>query len=534
MKRHTIYLALGAAGLLLTAMFVSRQVLGQDQSQVQKQGAQQLQQQQLQAQPAVQQPPNGQVPQPQQIPPNGQLQKAPPQVNLSPGKNAGPAPPIAAPVPITTKEGKKGWKVVIPGNRPLATPAVMDGKVFVGGGFGSHEFYAFDAKSGKKLWLYRTGDDGPTAAVVQDGYIAFNTESCELEIITMEGRPVWKKWLGDPLMSMPAVDQGKVYMAYPNSKGDRRHYVACFDLKTGKEHWKQPIPGDIITAPVVDGGKLYVATLEGTLSCFQLADGKLAWKDKKNTTSSVTVWNGQCYFSRRTAEQIAQAGKQITIQSEALAIQPVTPTPTGAPAPVKDLPATKQQANYLDYSKRLELSKKEAGQKSYDAGVGFATAPADAKLAQGRMNLGQATVCGVWSYQGSRPFMYKGQLYSAMGDVIKCVDPRTEKLVWKKEIKAKDAKHPVVDATVTPPAIVNGKLFVGTTRGEILCLSADKGKVLWKATVGEPIVFQPAVADGRVFVSTSNGHLYCVETGDARDDGWLMWGGTAAHNGVRD
>jgi outer membrane protein assembly factor BamB len=46
----------------------------------------------------------------------------------------------------------------------LATPAVVDGKVFLGGGFGSYEFYALDAKTGKLLWQYRTGDDGPTAA----------------------------------------------------------------------------------------------------------------------------------------------------------------------------------------------------------------------------------------------------------------------------------------------------------------------------------------------------------------------------------
>src|SRR5271154_1683439 len=54
-----------------------------------------------------------------------------------------PPPVIADPVAVTTKEGKTGWKVVIPGCRPLATPAVMGGKVLVGGGFGSYEFYAF-------------------------------------------------------------------------------------------------------------------------------------------------------------------------------------------------------------------------------------------------------------------------------------------------------------------------------------------------------------------------------------------------------
>src|SRR4051794_37251087 len=102
----------------------------------------------------------------------------------------GPAPKVAHPVAFATKVGKiKGWKVVIPGKRALATPAVVGGKVFVGGGFGSHEFYAFDARTGKKVWQYRTKDDGPTAAVVGDGCVVFNTESCELEVLTVSGKP---------------------------------------------------------------------------------------------------------------------------------------------------------------------------------------------------------------------------------------------------------------------------------------------------------------------------------------------------------
>src|SRR5687767_5466743 len=65
------------------------------------------------------------------------------------------APRVAKPVAF--KDGNiKGWKVALPTKRALATPAVVDGKVFVGGGFGSHEFYAFDAETGKMLWQYRT------------------------------------------------------------------------------------------------------------------------------------------------------------------------------------------------------------------------------------------------------------------------------------------------------------------------------------------------------------------------------------------
>jgi Ca-activated chloride channel homolog len=443
----------------------------------------------------------------------------------------GQAPKVADPVAFTTKDGKiKGWKVVLPGKRSLATPAVVGGKVFAGGGFGSHEFYAFDAETGKKVWQYQTKDDGPTAAVVADGYVVFNTESCELEVLTVSGRPVWKKWLGDPLMSMPAIADGRVYMAYPDSKGDREHYLACFDLKTGKEFWKKPIAGEIITAPVVEGGQVYLATLEGTLYCFHKKDGALVWKEKKNATSAPVVWNDHCYFSRREEKTSAKAEKKVKQQTEQVATRG-----TGAKHSIKDLTATARTADYLDYSKR-RTSGKEAGSQGKDAGVGFGGSKGDAKIGQGQSNLGQGSVHGIWSYQGSKPFVYKDRLYSAMGDDLLCVDPRTEKVLWKKNLaepgKKGKGKAPLLDSVLTPPALVNDKLFVGTSQGEVICLSARSGKELWRANVGEPVEFQPAVVRGRVYVSTSSGSLFCLETGQAEDDGWLMWGGNSAHNGL--
>ena len=85
---------------------------------------------------------------------------------------------------------------------------------------------------------------------------------------------------------------------------------------------------------------------------------------------------------------------------------------------------------------------------------------------------------------------------------------------------------------VTPPALVNGKAFVCTSKGEIICLCADSSERLWSVNVGEPILFQPAVAKGRLYAGTYSDTLVCLETGDASDDGWLMWAPNAAHNGV--
>jgi Ca-activated chloride channel family protein len=465
---------------------------------------------------------------PQQL--NGPAQGGPGNPANQVGNQAPAAPmKVADAVPFQTKDGKiKGWKIVIPGNRPLATPAVVDGKVFIGGGFGSHEFYAFDAVTGKKLWQYQTADDGPTAAVVYDGSVAFNTESCELEILTYDGKPVWKKWLGDPLMSMPAIAENKVYMAYPDSKGDHQHYLAAFDRKTGRQLWKAKITGEIITAPVINEQKVYLATLDGTLYCFGQHDGELIWQEKKNTTSAPAVHDGQCYFSRRDEVTIRKDGKEVKQQNEQVAGRAVT-----AIAVVKDFKETTRQADYLDYAKRAASPVEQKAQAA-DSGVGFGGAgKGDAKIMQAQSNLGQASVSGVWSYQGSRPIVHDGRLYSCMGDTLQCVDPKTEKVLWKQTIR-KDRKDtgPLLDSALTPPAVVNGKIFLGTAFGDVQCRDLKTGAMQWSANVGEPVAFQPAVARGRVYVSTSTGHLYCLETGDAGDDGWLMWGGSAAHNGA--
>jgi Ca-activated chloride channel family protein len=430
---------------------------------------------------------------------------------------------MSAPVPFHGDGKIKGWKVTFPGRPPLATAAVAGGKVFLGGGFGSNTFYALDAATGQRLWHHMTGDDGPTAAVVEDDYIAFNTESCELEVLTSDGQRVWKKWLGDPLMSMPAAANGKVYAAFPDMQRGNQHFLACFDLRSGREFWRAPIAGDVITAPTLAEGRVFLATLEGSLYCLNQDDGRQLWCDRANATSSPLVWNGHCYFGSRQEAPGGQAGNAARRQTERL-IRRSTQTDGSA----FGYDATVRAADYLDYAKRSNSSASEAEARQRDAGVGFSQAPPAAKLGQAMGNLGLGSVAGVWSYQGSRPFVAEGRLFSSMGDTLSSVDPQTGQSHWT---RAFAAKGPLLDSVLTPPALVNGRVFLGTAAGEVVCLSAATGAELWKVNVGEPVVAQPAVAGGRVYVSTNRGSLICLETGDPGDDGWPMWGGNAAHNG---
>jgi outer membrane protein assembly factor BamB len=423
----------------------------------------------------------------------------------------------------------RGWRVTIPGRRSLATPAVVDGRVFVGGGFGSYDFYAFDARDGRLAWQYQTSDDGPTAAAVAEGHVVFNTECCELEVLTVEGTPVWKKWLGDPLMSMPAVVAGRVYIAYPDSKGDHRHYLACFDLRTGQEYWKQPIEGEIITAPVLAAGNVHFATLGGTLYCVRQEDGHIEWHEPRNATSSPVVWEGECFFSQRQEVVEGDPARPDIQQAEHLAARRMRD------AAYRYYAGTARKADYLDHAKRARGSPRYRASLHLDSMVGFGGHKGDAKMAQAMYNLGKGHVHEVWTYQGSKPFISRGRLYAAHGDTVTSADPRSDTVHWKTKVGTRQSEgEDLLDSPLTPPSIANGKLFFGTAHGEVHCLSAESGAALWSVPIGEPIVFQPAVVAGRVYIGTDSGTLIGLETGDEADDGWQMWGADAAHNGKID
>src|SRR5262249_50155583 len=186
---------------------------------------------------------------------------------------------------------------------------------------------------------------------VHEGNVAFNTESCELEVLSTRGRQLWKKWLGDPLMSMPAIGGGRVYQVYPDSRGDRRHYLAAFDLAAGRQLWKQPLPGEIITAPVLADGHVYVTNLDGTLSCFRQDDGAKVWQEAKGATSSPMVWQGECFSSQRKEVLVPRGGVQVPQQMEELAKRT-----QGAHGMTSSFSGTLGAADYLDHEKRRRRS----------------------------------------------------------------------------------------------------------------------------------------------------------------------------------
>jgi Ca-activated chloride channel family protein len=437
-------------------------------------------------------------------------------------------------VSFGTPDGKSGWVLRLPGGRPIATPAYADGMLFVGGGYGSHEFYAVDAETGKIVWQIKTGDDGPTAAVVADGLVAFNTESCTLVVVDeRSGSVVWEEWLGDPLMSQPAIDRGVLFMAHPAATGRKEkptefhprpatprgsHRLLAAELSSGRHIWEQEISGDVITAPVISDGAVYFTTFNGTSYALNATDGSVIWVKENAATSAPVIANGELYETRKrvtgsdTIEGLARVdAKQGNARDTDL--------------------IAKSKAEYLKQGSGGGVGLSAQAVTSLDSSVGFSAAPASAKLAEADKAVGVNSVAGAWAFQGSRAAVSKGQILNAQGNFLNSVRASDGRQSWQVEVVG---NHNSAGGQIfSPPAVGRDYMYLAGAGGHLVSVKQSDGSVGFSYAMKAPIAFQPALAKGNLYAGTSDGRLICLKTGSKDADGWYAWGGNAQHNKVQ-
>jgi outer membrane protein assembly factor BamB len=315
--------------------------------------------------------------------------------------------------------------------------------------------------------------------------------------------------LGDPLMAQPAVSDQRVYAAYPAPDGG--HRLAAFALADGDPMWEAVLDGDLISAPVVHAGFVYGTSFSGTVYKIDASTGLQEWARPMRATSAPWIAEERVYVAQRAAGATPVEG--ISSLSES------GETVTSMRAP--------SRARYLD--PRVQ-SRTEYSRVSHldDTSVGFASTPASAKVHRASVNVGHGSVRALWEFQGSRPTVVGGSVYTTQGSVVRALDRESDRVRWQSRLPGDERAGGHVG---TPPACAGGRLYFGSIAGEISVLEAESGTVLGTHVVGEPVRSQPVVQRGRLFVATTAGSLVCIELNDESANGWPMWGGSAAHNG---
>ncbi len=407
-----------------------------------------------------------------------------------------PTPPRGATSRFNFDGGRRGFVTALPNAEVLTSPAYGEGKIFLGGGFASHHFFAFDAFTGELDWAMAAPDGGPTAAIVHRRDVIFNTESCTLFVADVDtGELRWKRWLGDPLMSQPAIAGDLVLSAYPSGGA---HRFGAFRLTDGEPAWDVPIPADVIQAPHVRGEDVFFATMDGTVFRLRARDGRVAWSKQVGASSAVWVTDDRLLVSTRADE-----GERSFEVPVVLGARDGRELHRGA----------RVAAPYF------------AGQ-SRDRQLGAGQAGAWGGVPSGA-HLGLANVAAGWAFQGSSPAVADGRAYEAIGSRIRARDVRTGREVW-----SRDYGEAAGAQAISPPAVVGAQVIFGTVDGHLYFADIDTGMIVRAYEIGDPIVFQPIVAQGWVYVATGRGNLVGLELGDPSFDGWHMWGGNAQHAGL--
>jgi outer membrane protein assembly factor BamB len=112
-----------------------------------------------------------------------------------------------------------------------------------------------------------------------------------------------------------------------------------------------------------------------------------------------------------------------------------------------------------------------------------------------------------------------GDQYQALAQV--CLDTATGQILWE---------VPVNLATPGAPTLDGEQVFFGTGNGNflkrdenpggaVICRRADNGQMLWQTPLPDSVLNRPAVVGGRVLVGSRDGHCYCLD----RSDGHILW-----------
>jgi outer membrane protein assembly factor BamB len=457
---------------------------------------------------------------------------------------------------------ERGFTIQMPSASPIPTPTVHRGRLYVGGGFSSKEFYCFDAVSGAFQWGASLSDDGPSAAVACGDSIIFNSESCTLFALeAATGKLRWAHYLGDPMMAAPSVADGRVFTVYPESieaveqSGNQRvgeakqaatlrptYIVACLDAESGRVLWRRWIDGDCISAPVCDGDGLYLATLPGTLYRFRAADGIILGAWHARATSAPTLAEDTMFFTRRTDAKGSAPSEAIVGFNPKSSL--VSLVAMNRPAPYLDRVVQEASAATMSANRAESLNGIGGG-----FGGGFNSVPDHISLAddsdappfqhdkgeapqaampgeqesgdamdhlaiqqqQAADNVGLGNVSTLQAFHGSRVVHVAGRNYNCMGDELLCSSAASGERLWS--IKLSGNLEELGGHLAAPPVWSNGELFVATVVGDVLEVDAGQGEIKARHAIGSQLRFPPVVAEGRLYVSTQDGKVVCVRLG---------------------
>ena len=124
----------------------------------------------------------------------------------------------------------------------------------------------------------------------------------------------------------------------------------------------------------------------------------------------------------------------------------------------------------------------------------------------------------LWSYDTtdpvkSSPIVHEGKVYvGTMGGEVLCLDAFTGQRVW-----TYTTEGPVESSS----AVIEDRVYIGSDDTYLYCLDATDGSLLWKTATGGEIKSSPLVRGGQVYVGSNDFKVYCFDAIEGEDQ-WIF------------
>lgn len=324
--------------------------------------------------------------------------------------------------------GKLVWRTST-GDEVDSSPAVVDGKVYVGAGDRNVVFpkahhgsiNCIDAETGqfvwRKIYSYELGNGGYvwSSPAVESGRLYLYDGVYDAET----GEMLWSK-----AIQTPAVANGYVY--YPSSAG-----ITCLD-DNGTKIWETSYEySGKWSVPAVYNGKVYARNGNGKVVCFDGITGNIVWETavQDDRSSSLSISNGLVYFISSDEEAVKCLDAE-TGNSEWNATIEKRPD---------SKPAVKGGDVYIAQSDRLYCFNALDGTKFWESSY------------EDLISL------------NSEPALTEKYIYIGAGNLLLCLNRQTGEKVWSYETE---------DYVDSSPAVVDGKVYFGSDDGWLYCVKA--------------------------------------------------------------
>ncbi|MFC1760651.1 PQQ-binding-like beta-propeller repeat protein [Planctomycetota bacterium] len=354
----------------------------------------------------------------------------------------------------------------------MASPAVVDGKVYIGGPDGFVN--AVDVTTGKELWRFETGGAVSIAPRVAEGKVFFGHLGGTSEHYTLDIAPCYY-----------AVDQ-----------------------ETGKPVWQSRDFGHVWVGAAYAKGRLFFGNMDGTFFAVEAATGKKLWSyyTGKNTPLENIPLDGRFYHGfppgvyccpvvdDTTVYAGSWSGYYFAFDQETGQMRWRTATNNGnlhGGLPDSAAPALWKDHLYVQkLGYRLIALHKDSGEVK-------------------------------WEWKGPAGFLQNGTIAAHDDKIFGSIARRATMLPYNATILAfHDVEHGGDKlweyrggGGLTTPVMTQDKLIFGSSCDPFLtCLDPGSGTVKWRFyTGGEMMENSPALYGHKIFAHCKNGWLLAVE-----------------------